>query len=92
MFDGEDFFDTNNLNFTYNFTTYWKTFETLMITTIGANFPGVIIDAYYINKSYVLFLYCFNFLSAVIIFGIFAGGCGNNFLALYNMSLRKIAH
>lgn len=91
IFYGEPIEDSSGLAFSYSFRTFARTFETLMITTIGGNFPGLILDAYYLNKVYVLLIYSFNFLSAVIIFGIFAGNTGSSFVTQYTITLRRVA-
>lgn len=91
LFYGEKLGDDTALVFSISVSSFWRMFETLMVTTLGGNFPDFIIQAYYINYLYVALLYIFNFISAVIIFGIFAGGFGGKFTEFYTTSVRKVA-
>lgn len=47
------------------------------------NFPDIVIDAYKINAIYALYFMFYILLCANIIFGIFAGALGDNYVNFY---------
>lgn len=56
------------------------------------NFPDIVIDAYKINAVYALYFMFYILLCANIIFGIFAGALGDNFVGFYGVNLNEISH
>lgn len=79
---GED-----ELTFAYSFTSFWRSFETMFITIQMGNFPDVVIDAYNINSIYAIYFMFYILLCANVIFGIFAGALGDNYVSFYDENL-----
>lgn len=91
IFYNEEIGDPDAVAFTHSFSTFWRTFETLIISILGDNFPDLVNEAYMINSIFPLFIFFYIFFMGIIIFGIFAGGFGGNFMSFYTMCVRKIS-
>lgn len=75
----------------YSFNSFWRTFETLLISMMLGNYPYLILDVYKHGIVYPIFLYVFNLFAIIFLYGFFAGGMGDEFINLYKVTLRKIA-
>ena len=56
------------------------------------NFPDIVIEAYQINSIYAIYFMFYILLCANIIFGIFAGALGDNYVTFYGENLDYISH
>ena len=56
------------------------------------NFPDIVIDAYRINSAYALYFMFYILLCANVIFGIFAGALGDNYVGFYGVNLNYVSH
>ena len=80
LFAGTDIgSDEDSLIFMYSFTNFWRSFETMFITIMMANFPDIVIDAYHINALYALYFIFYIFFAAIVIFGMVVGVFGANY-------------
>lgn len=80
IFDGTEIGeDDDALIFMYSFTSFWRSFETMFITILMANFPDIVIDAYNVNAIYALYFIFYIFFAAIVIFGMVVGVFGANY-------------
>lgn len=77
--------------FSYSFHTFFRSFETFMITIMFGNLPDLIQDSLQVSQLYTFLLLAYNLFIFAFIFGYFAGGVGDNLMNQYLISLRKVA-
>ena len=74
----------------YSFTDIWRSFESMFITLLMANFPDILIDSYDVSSAYTLFFMIFILLNSIIIFGFLVGAFYFHYNSFYIENLSKI--
>ena len=63
IFHGVEFEEDENFLFSYSFTTFWRSFESTLLTMIGDNFPDFVLSANKVSFIYGSFIFAFYFFS-----------------------------
>jgi len=80
LFDGLEIGqDEDSIVFTYSFTSFFRTFESMFITALMENFPDVVIDAYNLNPLFAIYFGFIILFCSIVVFGTVVGVFGGNY-------------
>ncbi len=80
LFDGFEIGeDEEAVVYTYSFTSFFRTFETMFITALMENFPDIVIDAYNQNALFAVYFVIIIIFCSIVIFGTVVGVFGGNY-------------
>lgn len=80
LFDGLEIGDDeDSIVYTYCFTSFFRTFESMFITALMENFPDIVIDAYNLNPLYAIYFGGMILFCSIVVFGTVVGVFGGNY-------------